>query len=73
MFKVIIVDRFEGNLAVCEEETKTIEIPKADLPADAKEGDVLMKGNNGAYEIDRETTKQRRKNIDEKFFGLFVD
>lgn len=70
---MIIVDRFEGNLAVCEEGTKTIEIPKADLPAGVKEGDVLMKGNNGAYEIDRETTKQRRKNIDEKFFGLFVD
>ena len=60
----IIIDRFEGNLALCEKEDKTIlAIPKAQLPIGVKEGDVLVE-ENGSFSVDTEATYQRREKID---------
>lgn len=57
-----IIDRFEGNFAVCEKENKTmIDIPKEILPEEAKEGDVL----NINISIDTEETENRKKFIEE--------
>jgi len=40
----LIVDRFEGDFAVCENENKEmINVCRSELPADVKEGDVLLK------------------------------
>ena len=59
----IIIDRFEGNLALCEKEDKTIlAIPKAQLPIGVKEGDVLVE-ENGSFSVDTEATYQRREKI----------
>ncbi len=39
----LIVDRFEGTYAVCEQEDQTIvKIEKSKLPKGTKEGDVLI-------------------------------
>lgn len=58
----VIIDRFEGNFAVCEKENKTmIDIPKEILPEEAKEGDVL----NINISIDTEETENRKKIIEE--------
>lgn len=39
----IIIDRFEGDFAVCERQAdgKMIDIPREQLPKDVKEGDYL--------------------------------
>lgn len=64
MMKVII-DRFEGNFAVCEKEDRTMmDIEKSKIPSIAKEGDVLNIFNN-KITIDLEETKKRKKEIEE--------
>ncbi|MGE5579239.1 MAG: DUF3006 domain-containing protein [Bacillota bacterium] len=63
----LIIDRFEGNLAVIEYEGKTFTLPRALLPRDAKEGDVL----NFTVEVDHDTTEARRtrvKSLEDRLF-----
>ncbi|WP_088187341.1 DUF3006 domain-containing protein [Desulfosporosinus sp. FKA] len=56
----MIIDRFEGDFAVVEVDGRSMEnIPKSDIPAGAREGDVL-RPVNGKYEIDSEETKRLR-------------
>ncbi|MBM7867868.1 DUF3006 family protein [Heliobacterium gestii] len=56
----MIIDRFEGEFAVVEVDgKKTIDIPKKNLPVEAKEGDVLQ-SRDGKYAIDREETNRLR-------------
>lgn len=51
----LTIDRIEGEWAVCEyEKGKTVNLPSALLPADAREGDVLR------LSVDRETTEERK-------------
>ena len=70
MIKVII-DRFEGEFAVCEaEKGKMINIEKFRLPANAKEGDVLIVSPDKS-EIDEEETKKRKKRIEELMRDLW--
>ncbi len=64
---MVIVDRFEGEYAVCElsdkeKGTTTILIEKIKLPCDVKEGDILGVENN-SYVILKEETEKRRKKI----------
>jgi hypothetical protein len=58
-----VIDRFEGDYAVCEKEDRTmVNIPKNKLPARAKEGDVLaVVGNH--ITIDTEETEKRHEEI----------
>lgn len=65
MEEVLVVDRIEGNIAVCESrKTKKMQnIDIADLPKDVEEGSVL-KWQNGKYEID--TSKEIEDRIEQK-------
>jgi hypothetical protein len=37
-----VIDRFEGDIAVCEKSDRTMfNIPRNKLPSDAREGDVI--------------------------------
>ena len=48
----LIIDRFEGNFAVCETENKTfVNIPKSELPSLINEGDVLIQNADGKYSL----------------------
>ena len=48
----MIIDRFEGEYAVIEQDIgKFINVNKDNLPINAKEGDVLIY-ENGIYKID---------------------
>ena len=70
----LVIDRFEGTFAVCETETKEfVHVSKKDIPAEAKEGDVLTQTPDRKYQVDKDTTAQRKKDIDKKLFSLFVD
>ena len=67
----VIVDRFEGNFAVCEKEDKTmIDIEKSKLPLDTKEGDVLIILKDKIY-IDYEETNKRRSHIEKLMDDLW--
>lgn len=67
----VIIDRFEGNYAVCEKDDRTmLNIERIKLPAEAKEGDVLtIDGDH--IKIDIETTNERKKRISQKMNNLW--
>lgn len=68
----VIIDRFEGDFAVCEKEDKTmIDIERSKIPAEAKEGDVLLV-EEGAVLIDEEETEKRKERIREITKDLWV-
>ena len=61
----VIIDRFEGNYAICEKEDRImINIEKTKIPATAKEGDVLII-SDGSIIIDKSGTETRKKEIEE--------
>lgn len=69
---MIIIDRFEGDIAVLETDGGMIELNRFYLPENAAEGDVLVH-DGGEWYIDRETTENRRNQIREKLRRLMGD
>lgn len=68
----VIIDRFEGNYAVCEKEDRAmINIEISRIPSEAKEGDVLEVYSNNIT-IDINETEKRKKLIEElaKTYGV---
>ena len=65
MEEVLVVDRIEGNIAVCENrKTKKMQnIPMTNLPNDIEEGSVL-KWKDVKYE--RDTSKEIENRIEQK-------
>lgn len=70
----VVIDRFEENLAVCEDENrKMINVEKRFIPKEAREGDILEINFNchGANQtipqirIDIQKTIDRKKQIEE--------
>lgn len=63
---MVIIDRFEGQYAVCEEESGDFRnIPRAFLPADCREGDCLILGIGGDWQVDQAATaRQRQKTLE---------
>jgi len=61
----MIIDRFEGDFAVCEQTDQNItRILRSILPVWAREGDVLqVDGDN--ITIDQEATAARRREADD--------
>ena len=59
---MLIIERLEENIAVIENDGKRFEVSRENLPKNVREGDVL-KESDGSYEIDREKTESRRKEI----------
>lgn len=64
---MLTIDRFEGDFAVVETSNGMVNIPKADIPPSAREGDVLV------ISIDSKGTEARKKNIDNMMNTLFKD
>mgnify|MGYP001206600347 FL=1 len=61
----LIVDRFEGNYALCEKEDGTImNVEKDRLRKGAKEGDVLILEGESIF-IENNATMERKKYIEE--------
>lgn len=61
----VIIDRFEGNYAVCEKEDRTmINIERNKIPIESKEGSVLLVTED-EIAIDDEGTISRKKDIEE--------
>ena len=73
---MVIVDRFEGEYAVCEfseegQDEVYRNIPRVLLPRDTREGDCLAQDGEGNWIIDRVLTAQRRKAIQERLANLY--
>lgn len=60
------IDRFEEEFAIVElENREMVEIPKAILPIEAKEGDIIN------ISVEERETEDRKKRIQDKFDRLF--
>ncbi len=65
-----IIDRFEGDLVVIEINEEMIDVPRENIPSDAREGDVLIVNGN-VYTIDKNETNKRKREIQELMDKLF--
>lgn len=64
----VIIDRFEGDFAVVEiSDTQFANLPKALLPMQAKEGDVIN------IEVDRTETEKRKEEIDKMMKDMWAE
>ena len=67
----VVIDRFEGNYAVCEmEDRKLINIERGKVPEAAREGDILIIDNCKVI-IDTSGTQKRKQEIDKLSEGLW--
>ena len=65
--KQLIIDRFEGKFAICEDkEQRYFAIDTAELPEGAKEGCVLDITDEGELQLNQEQTQERRQQILDK-------
>lgn len=66
------IDRFEGNLAICENRStgEMIEIKRDELPSNIKEGTIIKKVEN-KYIEDLEENENVKKRIKEKMDNLW--
>jgi hypothetical protein len=68
----VIIDRFEGDYAVCENEDRTmVDILSSKLPREAQVGDILIIEGSTII-LDIEGTKSRKKEIDDLTKDLWV-
>lgn len=70
---IYYVDRFEDDIAVLESNGTTVNIPRVQLPPDAKEGSALEKQDDGTYLLDEDTAVRRRKELFDLQNSLFSD
>lgn len=64
-----IIDRFEGDIAVLETDDGMLDISRAELPEEASEGDVLIRGENG-WIVDKAAAADRRSAMKNKLRRL---
>ena len=70
MTETLIIDRFEGEMAVCEKKDRTmIVLPRSSLPPDSQEGDVVILNDRAVY-VDRTATAARKKANEEKLRSI---
>ena len=61
----VIIDRFEGDYAVCEKENQEmVHIEKVRIPTGAKSGDFLTIRDDGIIALDKDETERRKKRIE---------
>jgi hypothetical protein len=69
---LLVIDRFEGDFAVCEKDDKTmVDIERVKLPLTAKEGDVIVI-NGDKITLDSIETKKRKLKIDKMNKDLWL-
>ena len=65
------VERIEENIALCEDDLgKTIKLRLDELPENIREGEIIVRTENG-YTIDTDETSVRRKKMAEMQKRLF--
>ena len=65
------VERIEENIALCEDDLgKTVKLRLDELPENIREGEIIVRTENG-YTIDSDETSARRKKMAEMQKKLF--
>ncbi len=64
-----LIDRIEGDWAVCETDGGMEKLPRAALPQGAREGDVLLR-EDGVLRVDEPGTAARRAAVEDRFQRL---
>ena len=65
------VERIEENIALCEDDLgETVKLRLDELPENIREGDIIVRTENG-YTIDSDETSVRRKKMAEMQKKLF--
>lgn len=67
-----IIDRFEGELAILEVDNQYKTVLRTMLPAQAREGDILVP-DKGEWVLDLEATRKRRERIEKLAGELWQD
>ena len=67
---LLIIDRFEGNYAVCEDDGAPALLPRASLPPSAAEGDVLTTAKDGGFAVNAARTAMRKKEAQQSLLAL---
>ncbi|MCL2615886.1 MAG: DUF3006 domain-containing protein [Dehalococcoidia bacterium] len=67
---MIIVDRIEGDIVVCEIDGVMTEVPLSKMSGRVREGDMLTDNGNGLFTVDAAGTAQRRAAISDRFERL---
>ena len=68
---MMIIDRIENGIAVCEADGVMMDIPLSRISGGAREGDVLRdKGDGSFLTVDPLATEGRRAAINERFARL---
>lgn len=67
----VILDRFEGDVAVLLEGTQTREVPKSTLSKEVQEGDIVFLDIDGVWKKNTEETKDRKAKIAKKMDALW--
>ena len=68
-----VIERFEGDMAVLEEAGDSfVDVPRSDLAAGAKVGDVVV-SSGGRYVVDAAETAARKDRAAKLAKGLFKD
>ena len=65
---MLIIDRFEGEWVVIEDDCQSFRIPRKLLPAEAGEGDAL----DFRIKVDNSSTVERQKKITRLADSLFT-
>lgn len=65
-----VIDRFEGDAAVCDDGADGFTVARSALPADAAEGDVIIPAGDGGFIVDAAATQQRRAAMKSRLFAL---
>ena len=66
----LIIDRFEGDYAMCEDNGTPVVLPRASLPSSAAEGDVLIPMKDGGFAVDVARTAMRKKEAQQNLLAL---
>ena len=64
----VIIDRFEGDIAVCEcDDSSMVDISLTKLPEGVRVGNIIVINDDGSMIIDADAELRRK----EKLFGLY--
>ncbi len=67
---MMVIDRFEGETAICECDGKMLTIARLALPAQAAEGDMIAMLEDGTYVLDAAATANRHSSLKARFAAL---
>lgn len=70
--EILTIDRFEGDIAVCErEDCSMTDVPLDRLPKGVRVGNVLVVADDGTIKIDAQEELRRKREVFRVFDSLF--